>query len=220
MEPARVEVGAVYRWSHDDRLVHVLAHDSGVVMYDAWWPDLETWGLAKLEEIKRQRISYYVTTVSALTEKATYLRTDPLTDHEVALHRPDLPLSVGQSEVMQWPAEVYETAAHLVARSRAPGSLEVGEDATFDATEVVLYPFGPNGGQRAGVRVKADNGIAFTAGEFLWKAAAVQAPYIGEVAPTRGVGIYRSGLHRGIPSYYLWGSESKLHTHIASVGRR
>ena len=165
MEPAWVEVGAVYRWSRDGRLIHVLAHGC-VVMYDAWWPHFGNWMLAKLGEIKRQRISYYVTTVST------------------------------------------------------PGCLDAGEGATFNATEVVLYPFGPNGGQSAGVRVKADNGIAFTTGELLSKAAAVQAPCIGDVMPTRGVGIYRSGLHRGIPSYYLWGSEGRLNSHIASVGRR
>jgi hypothetical protein len=84
----------------------------------------------------------------------------------------------------------------------------------LNASEIYLYPFGPKGGHKAGVRVQADNGTAFTIEELIWKAAAVQAPWIGEVVPVQGVGIYRSGLQRGIPAYYLWGHESRLHSHL------
>lgn len=220
MERTWVEVGAVYRWSHDDRPCRVLIHDTDVVMYDGWWPDLEDWGLAKLQEIKRQRINYYVTLISAVMEKATYLRTEPLTDDEVAMHRPDLPFSLAQCAAMQWPAELPRTAADLAERWRAAGCLDAGAGATLNASEIYLYPFGPKGGQKAGVRVKADNGTAFTTEELIWKAATLQAAHIGNVLPTQGVGLYRTGLHRGIPGYYLWGNESQLHTYIADFERR
>jgi hypothetical protein len=208
--PAPVEVGAVYQWSRNETLMRVLVIGSGVVMYDAWWPHLGSWGLARLQEIKRQRISYYVTTVATVTEKAMYLRTEALTEDELALHRPDLPFSVAQCAAVQWPAEPYDTTAQRSVCLSAVGCPSVGGDAVFDVPEIVLCPFGPNGGTKTGVRVKADDGIAFTLDELVWKAQAVQAPFIGTTMPTRGVGIYRSGLQRGIPSYYLWGSESRL----------
>lgn len=206
MEPTRVDVGDVYRWPHDDRPIRVLVSDGDVVMYDAWWPHLEAWGLANLQEIRRLRISYYVSTVSPLLEKATFLRAEPLTDDEIALHRPDLPFCLD---------------AH------ANQNADVDVDATVAAAEIVLHPYGPRGGQKAGVRVKADDGIAFTAGELRRKAVAVQAASIGatsrsgvdEVAAIQRIGIYRSGLQRGVPSYYLWSGESRLHAQIATADR-
>lgn len=212
-----MKVGAVYRWSHDDRPMRVLVHDSDVVMYDAWWPHLDNWGLANIQEIRKQRISYYVTTASTLAEKATYVRLDPLTDDELAIHRPDLPFAFGQCAAISWPSEVPGTTAWLAENWRTAGC---PNGAMLQASEMYLAPFGPQGGVKAGVRVKAANGTAFTVEELILKAAAVQAPFIGDAVPAQGIGIYRSGLQRGIPAYYLWGSESRLHADLASVARR
>jgi hypothetical protein len=35
MGRSRIEVGGVFRWSHDDRPIRVLVHDGDAVMYDA-----------------------------------------------------------------------------------------------------------------------------------------------------------------------------------------
>jgi hypothetical protein len=197
-----------------------LIHGTDIVMYDAWWPHLEDWGLSRLQEIKRQRIRYYVTFLSTVAEKATYLRAEPLTRDEVSIHRPDLPVSLVQCAAMQWPVEVPQVAADLTERWRAAGCSDSRAGIGLNASEIYLYPFGSKGGQKAGVRVRADNGVAFTPEELLWKAAMLQAPHVGDVLPTQGVGFYRTGLHRGIPGYYLWGSESQMHTHIADFERR
>lgn len=217
MQP-RVEAGAVFRWSHDDRPIRLLIHDGDVVMYDAWWPHLGTWGLANLDEARRKRISYYVTLVSAVLEKAVYLRTEPLTDEEVATHRPDLPYAAVRSAKVQWPQEAPGSADQFAAQLRAAG-LAVDSTA-LDQAECYLFPFGPDGGRKRGVRVRVDNGTTFTVGELLWKATVIQAPFVRGELPAQGVGIYRDGLERGIPSYYLWGDESRMHTEIAAAIRR
>jgi hypothetical protein len=163
------------------------------------------------------RISYYVTTASTLAEKATYVRLDPLTDDELAIHRPDLPFAFGQCVAISWPSEVPGTTAGLAESWRAAGC---PNGAMLPASEVYLAPFGPQGGVKAGVRAKAANGTAFTVEELIWRAAAVQAPFIGDAVPAQGIGIYRSGLQRGILAYYLWGFESRLHADLASAARR
>ncbi|MEV0430434.1 hypothetical protein [Micromonospora sp. NPDC050495] len=210
-------MGAVLRWPHDDRPLRVIAHDRGVVMYDTWWPHLGRWGLADLGEVKKRRVSYYVATASALTEKAAYVRSEPLTKDEVALHRPDLPFAVGQCEVLSWPAEAPESTEALARRRRAAGGPE-GE--ALAVSEVYLLPFGPKGRERAGVRVEADNGTSFSWDELVWKAAVIQAPLVRAGASVPGIGIYRSGVYRGVPAYYLWGSQSRLHDQIASQAPR
>ena len=60
----------------------MLVYDSGVVMYDAWWPHLGNWGLADLGEVKKRRVNYYVATASTVAEKATFIRSEPLTEAE------------------------------------------------------------------------------------------------------------------------------------------
>lgn len=205
MEVADIEPGAVFRFPHDDRPLRVLLRDSDVVMYDAWWPQLEAWGLADLAAVRRQRISYYVTTVSTVIETATHLGTAPMTADELAVHRPDLPFAALQDVTMTW-------------SSGAAGRV-TDAGAELSASRVYLLPFGPTGGTKAGVRVDADNGNAFTVGELFRKAQAVQARRLDGVLPDAGVGIYRSGLQRGLPAYYLWGAASRLHEHLAARRR-
>lgn len=66
-------------------------------------------------------------------------------------------------------------------------------------------PFGPRGGERAGVRVKADNGTSFDWDELVWKACAVQAPFIRAGASTPGIGIYPVRPEPGYPFLLLVG---------------
>jgi hypothetical protein len=226
MEAARIEAGAVLRWTYDaqqswrvrdDRPFRVLVYDSGVVMYDAWWPHLGNWGLANLGEVKKRRVSYYVVTASTLMQKATFARSEPLTEAEFSLYRPDLPFAAVQCQVLSWPAEAPESAEAAARSWRSAGCPEAG---TLAASEVYLQPFGPKGGGRTGVRVKADNGASFGWAELVWKASVLQAPFIRAGASAQGLGIYRSGLNRGIPAYYLWGSRSRMHDEIASHAHR
>lgn len=191
--------------------MRVLIHDHDVAMYDVWWPHLGEWGLSNIGEAKRRRIDYYVTTISSLASRASYLRTDPLTDEEFKFHRPDLPFAIGRCLEMQWAESVAETKQELVERLRTAGCLNHGGETRVTASDLYLYPFGPKGGQKKPARVKSDDGVAFTIEELIWKAARAQAEVIDGALPTEGVGIYRAGLQRGVPSYYLWGAESKLH---------
>ncbi len=188
--------------------MRVLVHDGDVVMYDAWWPDLGDWGLADLGSIKRRRVSYYVVATRVLAEKAAYLRAAPLTAHELSVHRPDLPFAALQEPGLSWTTEPPS------ATTPPPGPGEVDGDGARVALhvgEIYLCPFGPQGGSKAGTRVKAANGQAFTVAELLRIAATVQASQAGDLPPVQGVGVYREGLQRGLPAYYLWGAESRLH---------
>ncbi|GAA2398044.1 hypothetical protein GCM10010191_00910 [Actinomadura vinacea] len=210
MDRAQVEAGTVFAWPGDERPMRVLLRDAEVAMYDAWWPHLQTWGLGDLKRTRRKRVSYYVTDVTTLAAKATFLRTEPLTDDETALHRPDLRFSLAQCAEVQWPAEAPDATVRFTEHLRASGCWDALAGSTLNVPEIYLLPFGPDGGTKAGVRVKADTGIAFTARELISKAATIEAPWVRSVVPTQGVGIYRSGLQRGLPAYYLWGNESRL----------
>lgn len=211
MEPSWIEVGAVFRWPHDDRPMRSLMCDGEVVMYDAWWPHLQAWGMADVNEVRRKRIDYYAAPVSVLSEKATYVRMDPLTEEEIRMHQPELPLSLAGCSGVDWPERAPASMQGFAELVSFGDCLSKVGEIVVAAPELCLYPFASRGGQKKAVRVKAGDGVAFTLKELLWRAAAAQAPFVEGALPVHGVGLYRSGLHRGIPAYYLWGSVSKLH---------
>ena len=202
MDASQIGLGAVFRFPHDDRPNRILLHDGDVVMYDVWWPHQDGWGLADLEAVKRKRVAYYVTTSGTLQEKATYLRSDPLSDGEQTIHRPDLPFAAIQDAALTWSSDPIGRLA--------------GDRSELSAAQIFVSPFGPGGGTKAGRRIVADNGASFPAEELFRKAQAAQIQHLGTEAPVAGVGIYRSGLQRGLPEFYLWGSVSRLHETLAA----
>jgi hypothetical protein len=208
METSELELGSVFRLPSPSATEpnRVLLVDKDVVIYDAWWSHRGSWGMADPVEVQRGAWNYYVTLVSTMLEKAEYVRTEPLSPAEVALHRPDLPFAIGQNAAASWSSD--QTTAAAQAWKTSDG------DVVIAVAQVYLSPFGPQGGHKRAVRVQAENGTSFTTGELIRKAAVVQAPHIKDERPAAGVGVYRSGLIRGIPSYYLWGAESRLHQHV------
>lgn len=218
MQSSWIEDGAVFQLpAGNDVPKRVLLHDAGVVMYDARQSHVDNWAMAKLSDLKTKQISYFVVPDDTLIQKATYLRTEPLTAEENAIHRPDLPFCLAQWAGLNWPAQAPSSAAEMAARLSSAGTARM---TTLDAPEIYLYPFGPHGGRKAGVRVRAENGTAFPLEELIWRAATIQAKLLTGATPTEGIGIYREGLQRGIPAYYLWGNQSKLHTQIAEAAQR
>jgi hypothetical protein len=207
-----VKVGAVFRWANDERPGRVLVDDGAVVMYDAWWPHLDAWGLADLNEARRGAVGYFVTFTPTLLAKAEFLRDEPLTADEESLHRPDLPFAVVRRPDLAWPTTEPDVTAFAAAFSTGTFALTV--------PEVFLRAFGPGGASKRAVRVSADDKAGFTVADLMRKAARVQMEHLGHRRTVDGVGVYRDGLHRGRPSFYLWGAASRLETHIAEFERR
>jgi hypothetical protein len=198
METSLVVLGGVYQLSDVVEPVRVIAFDSHVVMYDTWWSHKNAWGMARLSG----RYSYYRLTTDYFGRHSRYLRTEALTENEIDVHRPDLPFALAQHSDLSW----YEAWGGDGFASDLPQ----GGSSMLDAQVVYLIPFGPKNGQKPAVVVRADNGAYFYETELLLRAHEVQRPHTGEVRLTRGVGIYRSGIQGKLPSYYVWGSLSRL----------
>jgi hypothetical protein len=199
MSPEAIQIGAVFQPSFDERPIRLIAVDDREVMYDSWWPHRSAWGFASLPGT----VSYYRMPRRVLLERCRYLRSEPLSPAELDVHRPDLPLRFGASPDLEWPdADQLEAFPGRIAAS-FPSSLGLA------ATRLYLCPFGPKGRSKPGVLVEPDAPHAATIRGLLARAAAIQAPHLRDQRPTRGIGVYRLGLQRKVPSYYLWGSQSK-----------
>jgi hypothetical protein len=193
MSISTITLGSVFQgdWSQDP--VRVIAFDAHVVMYDTWWSHRGAWGMSKL----LGNYSYYRLQRSYFEEHVSFLRADPLSEKEALVHRPDLPFAFGVRQSLSW----YEMW---------PNSVSEENEVTLDAPAIYLAPFGPRDSSKPAVLVQATNGLSFSQAELLVAAKSIQEPHIRDLRLTSGVGIYRSGIQKRLPSYYLWGSKSRL----------
>lgn len=179
-------------WCAD--LIRVVAFDQSVVMYDVWWPQRNNWGTARL----LGTCSYYRLTRQYFEAHAMYVRSEPLSELEAIVHRPDLPFSFAQRASLSW----YDDWPVALDGER--------EDRGLNAPVIYLMPFGPRDSAKLSVQVVASNGHFFTEHELLRAARAIQQPHLRDARLTDGVGLHRSGFQKRIPSYYIWGAKSRL----------
>jgi len=197
-----LQLGAVFKVDWFEAPVRVLAFDAAEVIYDAWWPGVSAWGLAKLGGT----FSYLRVPRRFFEKTATFLRIEEYTQEEAEVHRPDLPLSFARNHFLSWYSESSNNRSPMAA------SPTVAEDsmARLNAGAIYLVPFGPKHGSKPSLLVRPADGASFTSLEVIRLAWQVQVAHLGSKQLTEGVGIYRSGVRRRVPSYYIWGSTSRL----------
>ena len=202
-----LHVGAVFQPQWDSRLLRVIAFDDETVMYDCWWPHIPGWGIDSLN----RTLSYYRIPTSLLLSKAKYLRTEEYTEAELAVHRPDLPFGFARFAALDWPTVCPATPEEFPNGSFSCENDQCGH-SYLDTAKIYLQPFGPKGSSKPGVMIEAENSVGFSVSEILWHAARLQSQFLRENKLTTGIGIYRSGIQRKLPSYYIWGSKSRMET--------
>ncbi len=199
-----IELGAVFRLPWGADLVRVLAFDQRVVMYDVWWSHKNAWRLAK----PPSNVTYYRLPRDLFEEMAKFERFDPYSPEEFALHQPQLPFSFAQSASLSWYGFPPSVDRINIALQDRP-SLE-HKVTLLEVASVYLQPFGPKGGVVSAIQVSSSTHTGFTEAELLSEAWKIQSQHCGAEILTRGVGLHRSGLRKGVPSYYVWGANSKL----------
>lgn len=194
MAPSQPALGTVFTLEQLPYELRVVAFDRAEVMYDMRWSLEVPWMMAKLTGA----FAYYRIDRDYFEAKARCVRMDPLSDRELEVHRPGLPFAVVQRTDLSW----YESWGDI-------GGLAASDEAVLPVGAIFLSPFGPRDTSRPALQLLADNGKFFTASELLRKAKLIQDPHIGNVRLTEGVGIYREGIKKRIPSYYVWGARSR-----------
>ena len=197
METSIVVLDGVYELPDVSDPVRVIVFDRNVVMYDTWWSHKNAWSMACLTG----RYSYYRLPTGYFERHSRYLRTDALTQLEIDIHRPDLPFAIAQHEDLSWHEEW--------GRDGAVGGLSQTGPVILTPA-VYLASFGPKDGQNPAVLIKARDGAGFSETELLLYVYDIQRLHLGGERLTKGVGIYRFGIRGTLPSYYLWGSRSRL----------
>ena len=205
MQKSAIHIGAVIELQLDKRLIRIIAFDENEVLYEAWRDETPEW---RINNLKRT-IYYMRLPVSIILDDGVYVKTENYTTEETAIHRPDLPFRLAQSTFLEWSANAppaFEQFSKGLLHSKTTSPVL---STTLDAPALYLSPFGPKGSVKPGVLVKSLNGVNFTAAELLWHASILQAENMRDIRLVTGVGIYRGGIQRKLPSYYIWGARSR-----------
>lgn len=173
------------RWDH--RPIRVLQSDTIEIFYDAEMDEVG-WVMAKA-----RTAIYYRTLTRHLRENASYVLPKPFTAQEYKTFRPDLPMRLFRHYDANWSVELSILAA-------------LEDDVPMPVQEVAIIPFDPRGSAAKAVKVQASDGKHLHLRELIQSAHSAQR---AECAEAKGIGMYRSGVVGGLPSYYLWGATDR-----------
>ncbi len=181
-----MKLGEIYKANWDGTIMRVIGFDEFEVFYDGYWEHDNSWTIAS--NLKK-KCFFYRTSRNVFSEKAQLIDFKELAKEEYDILRPDLIIRTCRIENASW--------------SNCNFKLE-GFDLKMKAikTEKIwLYPFGPKGGFKKGELINAKNNKEFTISELLESAKRIQ----DAVNPnqSKGIGIYRTGIQKQIPSYYI-----------------
>ena len=181
----------VHKFKNGEHTIRVIGSDEFEVFYDVWNEHSNSWTYTR-----KRSIIYYRFSKKYFLKSTELTDTKPLTKKEIQIHRPDLPHRLCISEQWKWNLTNFESMKEFKQVSKLDNF-----NSKIEANKLILFPKGPNGGTKSGVTIVAQNGNSFTEEEVLWKAHNIQSDYVTDAID--GIGIYRSGLSKGIPSYYI-----------------
>ena len=197
----RLISGGVYKTILSEDPVRVLAFDNFQVFYDAYWRSLAKWDLSSR---LRRRGAYHRTSPRIFLKNATFLREQPLTEEEFNVFRPDLSFSLCRNKNISWTDKTFQTIDEY-KRYVSDFNVDISNKIVLPVPSITLEPFGVKGRVTSlkSTLVSSKSSSGFTAIELLWQANNIQAEHAKHIVE-KGVGIYRSGHEKKVPSYYIW----------------
>jgi hypothetical protein len=192
--------GNIFLTSLDINPVRVIMGDGVWLVYEVWWKHAKDWSY---KSSLKSKVIYYRASSERFFKDATYFAKEQLTEEEIRIHRPDLPLNLCRSDQMSWTSKSYATIGDF-EKDNSTAMQNLASVCDLKIGKIIFVPYGPKGGLKKGVKVEAQNGMNFTCRELLWNAQNIEAPH-NPPGEEKGVGIFRLGFEKGIPSYYIGG---------------
>lgn len=201
-----LKLGGIYKASFYDEQDHIDAKESTVriigldgneVFYDALWND-NKWTFSG--SLKRKS-SFYRMPSKYFSSKAKQIDFKELSQEEQKCFRPDLPLRFGRTKAVDWQKIAVNGIECL------PDDIANQE---IDSNKIMLVPHGPKGGIRKSVLVEGKTNLKVS--EIVKSAINIQKPIEGQ--ENKGIGFFRFGFEKGLPSYYIGNYIDKAGNHF------
>jgi hypothetical protein len=196
MTKENLKIGGIYNTVWDKRPYRVIGLDNVEVFYDCLWSHDNAWTFSG--NFKR-KCYFYRTSATLFNEKSEIIDYLPLTEEEHIFFRPDLPMRIGRTEEINWNDFTTNNYDDFNEKINEIDYNLQGQKLLTD--KIVLLPFGNKGGLKRGIIIEADNSTFFECSELIWKAKELQEAVCSQIS--NGVGLYRIGFEKHLPSYYI-----------------
>lgn len=192
----KIKIGEIYK-NEDNKIRRVIGGDELEVFYEAYWSHDNSWGTSS--NLSRKAF-FYRMKKNAFLKSSERIDFKEFSDLEFDVIRPDLPIRIGRVKDVSWGADIFSSEKKL--NEFLIENTETDPKETIDASMIYLYPFGPKGGLKKAELIKAKK-EKLTILEILINASKVNNNV--NQNKSDGVGIYRLGIHKKKPSYYIGG---------------
>jgi hypothetical protein len=180
-----MNLGDVFITEWDNSTVKVIGLDEFQVFYDAYTPHDNKWIFS---ENFNKTCYFYTAERIAFEQKSLFKGNEPLTDRELHYFQPELPFRLGRYSSISWDMDVE-------------GSLNNTNEPVLKANKIFLRPFGKNGTFKKASLLTSVNSEGFYEEELILSAQQLQMD-TGNAA-SNGIGIFRLGIEKGLPLYYI-----------------
>ena len=130
------------------------------------------------------------------------LQSTPLSEEIIEKLYLNLPMRIGRLRKLSWDSEYFNTLEVYLDYIKKH-TKEMWSEKVIALNSLYVIPYTMSEFPKKPVKVESDNSQYFTVKELLWKAAKVRNAFVK--GGSEGVGLYRSGIYKGLPSYYIWG---------------
>ncbi len=192
-----IKLGVILEAQWDKSICRVIGFDEYEVFYDAFWEHDSSWTFSGNF---KKKCFFYRTSKEAFKTKTKYIDYLPLTEIEINVFRPDLPMRICRSKELSWNNFNSSSDKEIVKKIQELHNEEFLKNI-INTNELILIPSGNKGGLKKGIYIKAENQKYFDSIELILKAKKIQEEVNTEISD--GIGIYRLGFEKGIPSYYI-----------------
>lgn len=168
---------------------------------------------------KYKTISYYRIPKDYFAKDSSFIEPLQLTNTELEIHRPDLPLRLNCFSGLFWPPKPLEKQADFTTFLESVGISKEKLEG-LDNSKVVVIPNSQQQSNKKPVLLENING-SFSGQELMMKCLKIQSEYVKTDKPyfsrfrkdkqgLTGIGMYRLGIKGNVPSYYLGGEMSMM----------
>ena len=172
---------------------------------------------------KHKTLIYSRITREYFDNNSIFIQSSSLTEIELAIHRPDLPLRLNCFSELFWSDKPFNNEIECTNFLKSSG-VNIQDLKGLKSCQVVVIPTSQLQSQKNPVLLTNEDG-SFSGQELMTECFNIQSEYVKpdklyfsrlrkDSDGLSGIGIYRLGIKGNVPSYYLGGELSMMEYHI------
>lgn len=197
----KLQIGDICKLNQSNQKIKIIGFDDKELFYDCYWEHNKSWAFSS--NLKKKGFFYRMNTKDSVN-KVTKEGFEKLTEEQFNVLRPDLPLRIGRFKEVNWKEEVFESIDLFNKHFK-----ERKEDHTIeflDCEQIWLYSINTDNKLKKEILIESDD-KKISIDDILFKANKIMTTKSNKF---EGIGVYRLGIEKGIPSYYIGGYKDMM----------